>query len=142
MEKIKKGFLLIRYKKFFLILELGSSISGNIRDFFGVIFLFFYVFYVSGLGGARFHFRKYKKVSILRNIIKAFLWENMVILLILEQDSSILRHIRNFGEGWSFFVFRESGYITAGAVHLDTPFEGFVFSYSKLISYWFDCLER
>ena len=92
--------------------EVQGSISGNIR---------------------RFHFAKHNKSFPLRK------YDNSFNIRARQFHSPTYKE---FWGGMIFFVFRESGYITAGAVHLDTPFEGFVFPYSKLISYWFDCLEK
>ena len=69
LRKYKKSFPLRKYKNFFLILELKSSVSGNIRNFFRGWFVCFFGF---GLGSAGFHFRKYKKRSILRKYKKSF----------------------------------------------------------------------
>ena len=38
-QKYNKGFLLKKYGEFFLILEIESSISENIRNFFGWVIL-------------------------------------------------------------------------------------------------------
>ena len=99
--KYKNNFLLGEYKKSFFwenirifsTFELESSITANIRNFFRMSFSSFLGF---GMESAGLHFRKYNKGFPLRKYMN---------FLILEQESSIFRNIRNFFRGEFFFVF-------------------------------------
>ena len=52
-----------------------------------------------------FIFQDWAEKSISRNIRKALFWENIRSLLILESESSIPRHIKNFFQGGFLWFF-------------------------------------
>ena len=102
--KYKKSFHFRKYKKSFRgfsFLKHKTSFNIRVRKFH---FPPEYKFSQSGF----FHFWSLGwKVqgSISRNIKKAFFWENIINILILELESFISRNIRNFFGSGFFFVF-------------------------------------
>ena len=92
-----RGFRFLKYKNFFRgfrFPKYKKSSRGGFLSFFEL-----------GVKSGGFHFRKYKKSFLLKKYKKSVLWENTIIFLILELESSISGNIRNFFRGGFFWVF-------------------------------------